>query len=151
MADTVIDGLDVFHGKAFGEAQGHEQLRGPTVHGVDVGKVDHGRLVAQVLEGGVGEVKMYAFEQQVGGDKREAICGVTDGGCVVANAEDGCVVAGRNAVRQSVDESELAQRGDFGAGGEGIHVKRKTETDERSSSNILLRKIPLYTVCLLLR
>ena len=61
---------------------------------------------------------MYAFEQQVGGDQREAICGVTEGRCVVANAEDGCVVAGRNAVRQSVDESELAQRGDFGAGRE---------------------------------
>ena len=125
MADTFIDGLDVLHGKAFGEAQSHKQLRGPAVHGIDVGKVDHGRLVAQVLEGGVGEVKMYAFEQQVGGDKREAICGVTDGGCVVANAEDGCVVAGRNAVRQSVDESELAQRGDFGAGGEIFHVRQK--------------------------
>ena len=151
MADAVIDGLDVLHGEAFGEAQGHKQLRGPTVHGIDVGKVDHGSLVTEVFERRVSEIEVDTFEKQVGRDQREAICGVTDGGCVVANAEDGCVVAGRNAVRQSVDESELAQRGDFGAGGKGIHVKRKTETDERSSSNILLRKIPLYTVCLLLR
>ena len=108
MTDASVERLDIFHREAFGEPEGDGELRGPAVHGVDVGEVDDGGFVAEVFQGRIGEVEVDTLEQQVGGDEREIGGGMADGGGIVAYAEEGAVVAGHKALCQSVNESKLA-------------------------------------------
>jgi hypothetical protein len=82
-------------------------LRGRSVHGVDVGEIDNRRLVTEVLEGYIFEVEVYAFEQEVSGDKGAFVLMVKDG-CIVSNALLGGGLKVLNVFGEVADESELA-------------------------------------------
>ena len=89
-----------------------QELTRGAVHGIHVGKIDHGCLVAEVFERGVSEVEVNAFHQHVGGAEQAAgiggIGGVTHHGTVVAHTHEGGIVNGLEVGREVVNESEFA-------------------------------------------
>ena len=111
-ADAGVQLVDVLDGEALRDAQRHRQLARRAAHGADVADVYYGGLVAQVLEGHVGEVEVHALEQKVGGDQHVALAVAKDGG-VVADGVFGGVVGPWQVVGEAVDEAELAQCGYF--------------------------------------
>ena len=100
-------------GEAGRDADADGDLPRSAHHGVDVGEVDHGGLVAEVLEGDVADVEVDAFEQQVGGYEHFLVGGVGQHGGVVADAADGGGVDQWYVFGEAVDEAELAQGVDF--------------------------------------
>ena len=103
----VVEGLD---GDAAVHCHADEHLPWRAAHGIDIGDVHHGSLVAQVLHGGVDQVEVYAFEQEVGGEQcpSGALCGVDDG-AIVADAFDGRTVMQFHILGEPVDKGEFAQ------------------------------------------
>jgi hypothetical protein len=110
--DALVELLDVFNAEAPADAQAQGHLCGRGVHGVDVGDVDHGCLVAQVLQRHVGEVEVYALEQEVGADERLLLAGVYHG-AVVAYALHGGGVERLYVFGEPVNETELSECGYF--------------------------------------
>ena len=87
-------------------------LAGTSVHGVDVGEVDDGRFVAEVFQRDVGEVEVYAFEQQVGGDEG-ALVAVVEYGGVVAYPFEGRGISSWKILGEVPYETKLAEGGKY--------------------------------------
>lgn len=85
-AQSRVEVLEVFDGEAAAHGDAHHDLPGSAVHGIDIGKVDHGGFVAQMLDGRILQVEMDAFHQQVGGDQLADAGGRCQYGAVVAHA-----------------------------------------------------------------
>lgn len=63
----------------------------------------------------VGEVEVYAFEQQVGGDEG-ALVSVVEYGGIVAHTFEGRCVSGRKILGEVPYEAKLAEGGNIGLG-----------------------------------
>ena len=72
------------------------------VHGVNVGEVYHRRLVAQMFQGHISEVEVYALYQKVGRYKHFGI-GVVHHGTVVADTFFGGYVDQGKIAGETVD------------------------------------------------
>ena len=103
-----VEGFGVFNAEALAQGQADEELARGGVHGIEVGKVDHGGLVAQVLERSVDEVEVDALHEHVGADQHLFV-GVVHHGTVVAYAVDGGGVLRGDVVGQVSDETEFTQ------------------------------------------
>lgn len=112
-ADAFVEGLEVLDLRATAHGQADKELARGAVHGIDVGEIDHGGLVAQVLQRRVGEVEVDALHQHVGGEQDAArvgcIGGVAHHGAVVAYAAQRGGVAGGEAAGEVVDEAKLTE------------------------------------------
>ena len=98
----------MFERKTPRHAECHQQLRGATVHGANVGKIGHSRLVAKVFERRVGKVEMNALEQNVGSGKR-AFCAKIDHSGIVANAFYARLIGERYRFCQVLYQAKFAQ------------------------------------------
>ena len=112
-AHAVVERLDVLHAELAADGQADRQLPRLCVHGEDVAQIDHHRLVAQVLQGHVGQVEMHALDQQVGGHHGAHALGGSQHGAVVADALHRPRVLDLYVFGESFDKAELAQLGYF--------------------------------------
>ena len=85
----------MLQGESLADAQRYRYLSGRAVHGIYVTEVDHYRFIAQMHQGHIGQIKVDALEQQVGGDKGLSIIAVMDDGTVISHASAGGFVAYR--------------------------------------------------------
>ena len=107
-----IEFLDVLHREAARKGDAHDELARRAVHGIHVGEVHGGRLVAEVLEGCVSEVEVDAFHEHVA-RYEHLLAGIRQDGTVVAHAElRGGIMYGQTA-REAVYQPELSECGDF--------------------------------------
>ena len=106
-SDAAEEQFDVLDAEALADGQRDGHLARGAVHGKHVADVHHRCLVAKVLQVDVGEVKVYALHQQVGGDEYFTV-GIREYGAVVAYAVLRRIVSGFQFFCEAVDESELA-------------------------------------------
>ena len=104
-----IEFIELFDAETFAEGNTHRNLLGHAAHGVNIAEVHHGRLVAQVLEGHVGEVEMNAFHQHVGGDENVFVAAIVQHGAVVTNAMSCLGVLGLDVLGEMPDQTKLTQ------------------------------------------
>ena len=109
-----VEVLQGLYGQLGRDAQRDGQLRGTGVHGQQVADGRHD-LVSQVFEREVGEVEIDPLEEGVGRTEHRLTGRGHDHGGIVADTPQGRGVPCGKILRQQVDESELAQRGDLGA------------------------------------
>jgi len=120
VAQPVGEPLDPGHGKLVRRGQAHEERRGPSAHGGDVGKVLRGRLATDVVAAGVVPAEVPAVDEHVGA-RHHPTPGDAQHGAVVARAEQhtrvragagehrpGHTTIGTQPVEDARDESELA-------------------------------------------
>ena len=64
-ADTAEQRLDVLHRETLADAERNSYLSRRTIHRVDVREIDHGGLVAQVLQRHIFQIEMNALQQHI--------------------------------------------------------------------------------------
>ena len=88
--DAGIEILHVLDRETLAQGNRYGHLAGSSVHGVDIGYIDHRALVTQMFQGYVGEVKMDALHQHVGCYKDLLVLtGIIQYGAVVTNSVKG--------------------------------------------------------------
>ncbi len=91
--DAGIELLDVLYGKTLRNSERHRYLPRPAIHGIYIREVDYRRLIAQVLQRHVCQVKVHILKQQIGGDENIGVGRIVEHGSIVAYSHRGRAVS----------------------------------------------------------
>ena len=106
-SETSIQFFEIFHFETVAHSDRNEKLSRSSVHGVDVGEIDHRGFVSQVSEWGVDEVEMDAFHQHVSGDECLFAFCVADDGAVIAHSQKRRGLSNFDACCELSDEAKF--------------------------------------------
>ena len=106
--EASIELLEILDREPLADGQRDGDLAGRAVHGEHVTDVHHRTLIAEVLQVDVGQIEVYAFHQQVGGDEHFLV-GVGEHGAVVAYAVFRTLILDLYVFRETVDETKLTK------------------------------------------
>lgn len=74
-----------FYTETLGYAQGNGNLLRCAVHGIDIGEIDYGRFIPQMLERYIHKVEMDTFHQQVGSNEHFLFGRVGEDGSIISD------------------------------------------------------------------
>ena len=108
----------MFYLKTASYGNAHQELAWCSVHGINVRKVYHCSLIAQVFKWRISKVKVNAFHQHVGGNKHTSVVSrvgaVLQHGTVIAHAKQSRLILHFHVGCEMVYQTKLAESGYFG-------------------------------------
>ena len=82
------------------------------IHGINIAEIDDSRLIAEMAQGHITEVKMDTLEEEVGGNEGFMVVIIEDSG-IIADPENRRGIAEREIASKAIDKSKLAERRNF--------------------------------------